>query len=209
MTSSAASPSPRFGRAAYAGMPETEEAARLATRLWWLWLVTGIAWIVASLVILQFDQASITTVGIIIGILFAYEAIQQFVYAAFAPSLRWLWALFGVGFAAASVVAFINPEETFAGLADISGFLFLLVGVWWIVRAFLDRPGTEVWWLGLIAGILMVILAFWTSGQFFIEKTYTLLVFAGIWALMQGIVHICAAFAVRAMRDELRPAAGV
>ena len=48
-----------------------------------------------------------------------------------------------------------------------------------------------------------MLLAFWTSGQFFIEKAYTLLVFAGIWALMQGIVHICAGFAVRAMRDEI------
>lgn len=201
MSSSAAHP--QFGGAAYAGMPETEETARLATRLWWLWLVTGVAWIVASLVILQFEDASITTVGIIIGIMFVFAALQQFIAAAFAPTLRWLWALFGVLFAAAAVVAFVNPEKTFAGLADISGFLFLLVGVWWIVRAFLDRVESSTWWLGLIAGVLMVILAFWTSGQFFIEKAYTLLVFAGVWALMQGIVHICAAFAVRSMRDEV------
>jgi uncharacterized membrane protein HdeD (DUF308 family) len=202
MSSSAASPSPQFG-AAYAGMPETEESLQLVTRLWWLWLVTGVAWVVASLVILQFDEASITTVGIIIGIMFVFAALQQFVYAAFAPTHRWLWALFGVLFVAAAVIAFVNPEETFAGLADISGFLFLLVGVWWIIRAFLDRATSTAWWLGVIAGVLMVILAFWTSGQFFIEKAYTLLVFAGIWALMQGIVHICAAFAVRAMRDEI------
>jgi uncharacterized membrane protein HdeD (DUF308 family) len=202
MSSSAASPSPQFG-AAYAGMPETEETARLAARLWWLWLVTGIAWLVAALVILQFDQASITTVGIIIGIMFSFAALQQFAQAAFSPRLRWLWALFGVLFAAAAVVAFIDPKKTFAGIADISGFLFLLVGVSWIVRAFVDRAEASVWWLGLLAGILMVILAFWTSGQFFIAKTYTLLVFAGIWALMQGVVHICAAFAVRAMRDEI------
>jgi uncharacterized membrane protein HdeD (DUF308 family) len=48
-----------------------------------------------------------------------------------------------------------------------------------------------------------VILAFWTSGQLFTDKAYTLLVFAGIWAPMQGIVHICAAFAVRSIRDEM------
>ena len=200
MTSSSASP--QFGRSA-ARMSETDEAAGVLTKVWWLWLVTGIAWIAASLVVLQFDEASITTVGIIIGILFTFAALQQFVYAAFAPAHRWLWALFGVLFAAAAVVAFINPEETFAGLADISGFLFLLVGVWWIVKAFFDRAASTVWWLGLVAGVLMVVLAFWTSGQFFIEKAYTLLVFAGIWALMQGIVNIAAAFAVRAVRDEL------
>jgi uncharacterized membrane protein HdeD (DUF308 family) len=57
--------------------------------------------------------------------------------------------------------------------------------------------------LGLISGILMVVLAFWTSGQFFIEKAYTLLVFAGIWALMQGVTDIVRAFQVRALRDAL------
>ena len=67
------------------------------------------------------------------------------------------------------------------------GFLFLVVGVWWMVRAFLERAISPLWWLGLISGILMTALAFWTSGQFFIEKAYVLLVFAGIWALMQGI----------------------
>jgi hypothetical protein len=65
------------------------------TRFWWLWLVFGIAWIVASLVILQFDQASIAAVGIIVGIMFAVAAAQQLVVAVPADRLRWLWALFG------------------------------------------------------------------------------------------------------------------
>jgi uncharacterized membrane protein HdeD (DUF308 family) len=47
------------------------------------------------------------------------------------------------------------------------------------------------------------VLAFWTSGQFFIQKAYTLLVFAGIWALLQGITDITRAFAVRAVRERL------
>jgi len=45
------------------------------------------------------------------------------------------------------------------------------------------------------------VLAFWTSGQFFIERAYTLLVFAGIWALMQGINDIVRAFRLRSLRD--------
>jgi uncharacterized membrane protein HdeD (DUF308 family) len=200
MTSSAAHP--EFGHAEMA-MSQDEETASLAARLWWVWLVVGILWTVVSLVILQFDQASITTIGVILGIMFVAAALQQFVYAAFADRLRWLWALFGVLFLAAGIVAFVNPEETFAGLADITGFLFLIFGVWWIVRAFFDRAANPLWWLGLIAGVLMVILAFWTSGQFFIQKAYTLLVFAGIWALLQGIGFIAAAFAVRSMRDEV------
>ena len=43
----------------------------------------------------------------------------------------------------------------------------------------------------------MILLAFWTSGQFFIEKAYVLLVIAGIWALMQGVTDIIRAFQIR------------
>jgi len=179
------------------------EAARNVAGFWWLWLVTGIAWIVAALAILQFDRASITTIGIIVGIMFVVAAAQQFVLAAVAESLRWLWALFGVFFLAAGVVCFINPEKTFAGLADILGFLFLTVGVWWTIRAFIERELNPVWWLSLVTGIMMIVLAFWTSGQFFIEKAYTLLVFAGIWALMQGVTDIIRSFQVRSLRNAL------
>ncbi|MET0762438.1 MAG: DUF308 domain-containing protein, partial [Thermoleophilaceae bacterium] len=69
-------------------------------------------------------------------------------------------------------------------------------------QAFMTRDANELWWLGLIAGILMVVLAFWTAGQFFIEKSYVLLVFAGIWALMQGVTDIVRAFQIRKL-DEL------
>ena len=179
------------------------EKAREITGYWWVWIVTGIAWLVISLVILQFDDASITTVGVLIGLMFLLAGFQNVVLAAVADSLRWLWALFSVLFFVSAVICFINPEETFAGMADILGFLFLMVGVWWMVQAFVERPVNPVWWLGLISGILMTCMAFWTSGQFFIQKAYVLLVFAGIWALMAGISDIVRAFTVRRLHKEL------
>jgi uncharacterized membrane protein HdeD (DUF308 family) len=194
MSSSAATPD--FG-----GIATTREAAREASRLWWLWLVTGVAWLAAALVVLQFDRASITTIGIIVGIMFVFAGIQQLALAAVAPSLRWLWAIFGVLFLIAGVICFINPEATFAGLADVLGFLFLCVGVWWTIQAFVEKDVNPIWWLGLVSGVLMVVLAFWTSGQFFLERAYTLLVFAGIWALMSGVSDIVRAFQVRSLRN--------
>ena len=95
------------------------------------------------------------------------------------------------------MIAFISPENTFDAIADILGFLFLIVGVSWLIQAFMWREVNELWWVGLIAAILMIILAFWTGGQFFIEKQYTLLVFAGIWALMQGVTDVVRAFQIR------------
>jgi uncharacterized membrane protein HdeD (DUF308 family) len=170
--------------------------------LWWLWLVTGIAWLGAALVVLQFDAASITTIGIIVGCMFVFAGVQQLVLATMADSLRWLWAIFGLLFIGAGVVCFVNPEATFVGLADTLGFLFLLVGVWWTIEAFLAKADNSLWWLGLVSGVLMLIIAFWTSGQFFIEKAYTLLVMAGIWALMSGVTDIVRAFRVRSLRSS-------
>ncbi len=181
----------------------TAAAARRVAGFWWVWLVVGIGWIAASLVLLQFDEASVKTVGILVGIMFVVSGVQQLVLAALADSLRWLWGIFGLLFLVAAVICFINPENTFAALADILGFLFLLVGVSWTMRAFVEKPVNSLWWLGLISGVLMIIMAFWTSGQFFIEKAYVLLVFAGIWALMHGLGDIVRAFALRGIRDAL------
>ena len=205
MSSSTATPD-FGGPAAVGGISDTSEArdmARTMTGFWWMYLVVGACWLIASLVILQFDQASITTVGVIVGIMFIAAAAQQAVLAAMADSLRWLWGIFAVLFLIGGILCFIEPENTFAGVADILGFLFLTVGAWWVIKAFIEKPVNPVWWLGLIAGVLMVIMAFYTSGQFFIQKAYTLLVFAGIWALMQGITDIVKAFAVRSLHKHI------
>jgi uncharacterized membrane protein HdeD (DUF308 family) len=165
--------------------------------LWWLWLVTGVAWIIAALVILQFDSASITTIGVIIGFMFMFSGLQYFARAAMATRLRWLWIGFGALMVVAGILCFINPEATFAGFADVLGFLFLLVGIYWTVEAFVEQGENSLWWLNLITGILMIVMAFWTSGQFFIEKAYTLLVFAGVWALVHGVMDIVRSFQLR------------
>jgi uncharacterized membrane protein HdeD (DUF308 family) len=184
------------------GDARTRAALQGLSRLWWLWLVFGIVWLLVGLVILQFDQASVTTVGVIVGLMFFGTAAQQFAAAGIADRAKWLYALFGVLFTAAGVVALISPENTFAAIADILGFLFFIVGAFWIIQAFMSREINELWWVNLTAGILMVILAFWTGGQFFIEKAYVLLVFAGIWALMQGTTDIVRAFQIRKL-DQL------
>ena len=181
------------------------EKAHDLTGYWWVLLLSGILWIVASLVILQFDDASVTTVGVLVGLFFLYASAMNAVLAAITHRMRWVPALFAGLFFASAIVCFVNPEDTFAGMADILGFLFLLVGIWWMVRAFLERPVNPTWWLGLISGVLMSGLAFWTAGQFFIEKAYVLLVFAGIWALMEGTLNIVRAFQVRDMHKELDP----
>ena len=161
---------------------------RQMANLWWLWLITGVAWVVVALVVLQFDQASIKTVGVVIGIMFLVAGTAE-------PLLRHARrrsdAVDPVDLRRAALdrrlISLIRPEDTFAGVADILGFIFLMIGVFWLIEAFAERGANDLWWFGLISGLAMVILAFWTSGQFFIEKQYVLLVFAGVWALFHGV----------------------
>lgn len=191
--------------------PAPQTAARELTGYWWAWLISGIAWVVVSLVILQFNSASITTIGVLVGLMFALASAQTFAIATASDSAvaavptgaRWVAGTFSLLFAISAVICFVSPADTFAGLADVLGFLFLVVGIWWMVRAFLERAINPAWWLTLISGILMTILAFWTSGQLFIHKAYVLLVFAGIWALMEGTVDIVRAFEIRQVHKEL------
>jgi uncharacterized membrane protein HdeD (DUF308 family) len=189
--------------------PELRATARELTGYWWAWLIAGIAWVVISLVILQFNDASITTVGVLVGLMFALASAQTLAIATVPDSAavptgaRWVSGAFSALFAISALICFVNPADTFAGLADVLGFLFLVVGIWWMVRAFLERAINPAWWLTLISGILMTILAFWTSGQLFIHKAYVLLVFAGIWALMEGTVDIVRAFEIRQVHKEV------
>ena len=175
---------------------------RQMANLWWLWLITGVAWVVVALVVLQFDEASIKTVGLVIGIMFLVAGMQNLFFGTLAGgATQWILWIFGVLLLIAGVISLIRPEDTFAGVADILGFIFLMIGVFWLIEAFAERGANDLWWFGLITGLAMIILAFWTSGQFFIEKQYVLLVFAGIWALFHGVGDVIKAFQIRRLRD--------
>jgi uncharacterized membrane protein HdeD (DUF308 family) len=171
-------------------------------RYWWVELLVGVLWVVIALVVLKFNHASVVTVGVLTGIMFLLFAAEEFALAALDRSLRWMWALFGILLTAAGIVALIHPRNTFAGFADILGFVFLLIGIIWMIQAFTERAFNDLWWLGLISGILMVVLAFWVSGEFFLDRAFTLLLFAGIWALIKGVTDVVRAFQIRALASS-------
>jgi uncharacterized membrane protein HdeD (DUF308 family) len=171
---------------------------------WWIELLVGVFWVAISLVVLKFNHGSITTVGILIGLMFLVFAAEEFVLAYLDRGTRWLWAIFGVLLTAGGILALIHPRRTFVGFADILGFVFLVVGVMWMVQAFMERVVNGLWWMTLIAGILMTALAFWVSDKLFIERAYTLLIFAGVWAMTSGVIAVIRAFQIREFGQRLK-----
>ncbi len=176
---------------------EAHQVAADISKWWWAWLVSGVVWILAAIVILQFRQGSLSLVGIIIGVMFLVAGIQEFAVTAVSGGWRWLGITLGILFIIGGIYALFNPVGTVLAVADVLGFLFALVGVFWVIEAFATMAANPVWWLGLISGIAMLILGFWAAGQFFTTQVYALLVFAGIWAIFHGISDIVKAFIVK------------
>ena len=183
--------------------PEGREALKQMSVYWWLWLIIGIAWIIIALVILQFTDQSLDIVGIVIGAMFIGAGIQYFVISTLVHRWRWVWIALGTLLIIGGVVAIFNPAETFEAVADVLGFIFLLVGITWIFQAFAEQDHNDLWWLGLIAGILMLIIAFWTAGQLAGVKQDLLIVFAGVWALMAGVTDVVRAFQIKSVGERL------
>jgi uncharacterized membrane protein HdeD (DUF308 family) len=185
------------GRQMNAPRERTLQVTQQLSKWWWIWLVAGILWIIASLIILQFSTASLVTVGVIFGVLFLVAGIQEFFLASVAPSWKWLWIVLGIFFVLGGIYALVHPIGTFVALADMLGFLFLLVGALWTIEALATRSVYDLWFLNLIAGIMMIVLGFWTGGQFLAAKASTLLIFVGIWTLFHGVMDIIRAFRIK------------
>ena len=171
---------------------------REISKAWWIFLVTGLIWFVISLVVLRFNDRSIDTVGIIMGVVFIVGALSEFMMMP-AEGTGWkiLHAVLGVLFILAGIWAFAQPEEAFWALASVLGFLLLLMGIFEIMSAVVQKDINPLWWLGLIAGILFVVLAFWTSQQLVTVKGQLLLFYVGLMALFRGISQIVFAFGLR------------
>jgi uncharacterized membrane protein HdeD (DUF308 family) len=164
---------------------------------WWLFLLTGIAWLVLSWVTLRFTPASVATVGVLLGVLFLVAMLNEFLIAAVTRSWRWLHVIMGIIFAFGSGWSFAEPYGAFWTLASILGLLLIFRGTLDIFTSVDARAVNSIWWLGLVAGILEIFIGFWASGQYLAVRGVLLLVWIGLFALFRGISEIVFAFEVR------------
>jgi hypothetical protein len=177
-------------RAAFAAREE-------ASDLWWVFLGTGIIWLWASIVVLRFDNRSITAVGVIMGVVFLGAAANEAMIAGLSLGWRWAhWVLAAV-FALGALWAFIRPEDAFWALASVLGFVLVIKGTADIAEAAATRNVNDLWWVGLVAGILEIVLAFWVSQQFYPARADLLILWVGFAALFRGVTEIALAFRLR------------
>jgi uncharacterized membrane protein HdeD (DUF308 family) len=171
-------------------------------RYWWVFLVSGILWLLIAWVVLRGNQTSIAAVGVLVGVVFLLAGINEVGMAAVVPGgwKVWHWIL-AVLFILAGLWGFIRPVNTFFALASVLGLILIFYGSFEIIQAIATRAVNPYWWLGLILGILLVLLAFWVSGSDRVyalaQRTYLILFWVGFFALFRGFSQIFLAFTVR------------
>jgi uncharacterized membrane protein HdeD (DUF308 family) len=172
-------------------------AARMAT-FWWVFLLSAVLWLVIAFVMFQFDTTSVSTLGYLVGFMLLFAGIGQFV-AAGAVKGGWkvVWILFGLFFVAGGLWAIFNPWRSVANLALNLGFLLALVAIFWIIEAFATKAVNPLWWLGLVAGLLMLVVAFQAGNLDPLEKGRALIWLAGWWAILQAVGDFIRAFQLK------------
>lgn len=182
---------------------QTRSSARSMTGAWWLFLVTGILWLLISLVVLRFDITSVAAVGALLGAIFLIAGVNEFIRMGMVEGWKWVHAILGVLFIAGGIWAFIHPIGAFYELASILGFLLLFKGSFDIAFAVMTKPVNDLWWLGLVVGIFEVLLAFWASQQFFAPRAALILIWVGFAAMFRGFGEIVLAFQLRRAGKEM------
>jgi uncharacterized membrane protein HdeD (DUF308 family) len=177
--------------------PSVERALWRAAGPWWLFLVTGIAWLIISVAVLRFTTTSIVTVGVLLGVLFLLAAFNEFMISAVRHSWRWAHILLGILFVVGAIWAFARPVNAFWSIASVLGLLLIFKGTLDIIGSVMTKDVNSSWWLGLVVGILELVLGFWASQQLFPARGALLLLWVGFFALFRGISEIVIAFEVR------------
>ncbi len=188
-----------FDRAnAQAATSEARAGVAMVARWWWVLLISAALWLIVGIILLQLNVSSVVTVGYLIGFMLIFTGIEQFAVAgAVSGGWRWVWVLFGVFFLAGGIWTVVNPIGGAAALASSLGLLFVLIAIFWLVEAITTRATNVFWLLTLLSSLIMLGMGIWVASQGLLSRAITLLVFAGIWAIIHGVGDAVRAFELR------------
>jgi uncharacterized membrane protein HdeD (DUF308 family) len=167
---------------------------------WWLFLLTGIGWMLVALIVLRFDYKSVNAIAILFGIVAISAGVLEIGVTILAEGWwKLLYGVLAIVFIAAGIVAFIHPGDTFVALAAVISFFLVFAGTWDVIVAISARREVEVWWLQLIGGIIELALGFWAAG-YYGRSAILLVAWVGAFAVIRGVMDIVLAFRVHALQ---------
>ena len=180
-----------------------DELAEETTRQWWVFLVSGILWILFAWIVLSFDYDTIWAVAVFFGFGMIAGGVMSVMIGLNAAAWRWVHVAFGVISIVAGVFALAWPGQTFLVLAAIIGWYVMFTGIIDLAMAFAAREENDLWWLQLVLGIAQVLIGFWAIG--YEGRSISLLViWVGATALARGISALFVAFGLHGAGRQLR-----
>jgi uncharacterized membrane protein HdeD (DUF308 family) len=185
---------------------EEREVLESAAKLWWLYLVTGIAWLVFALIVFRWNYTTVYAVSYLFGFVALIAGVNEFLsLGIWTTGWKIVHGLLGALYIVLGIWAVAHPHNAFATLASLVAFFLLVKGIFDIMIAFVAKRGFDLWWLQLAIGIFEIVLAFWVSGDFR-KKVILLVIYVGVIALTRGITEIFVAFKLHGLKKELATA---
>src|SRR5262245_33127569 len=109
---------------------------REGARYWWVYLVTGIAWLIIAWLVLRLNQTSVTTVGVLIGVVFIGAGLNELGFAMLVSGGWKVWHyVMAVIFFLGGLWGLFEPVETFFALASVLGLILVFYGAFELARA--------------------------------------------------------------------------
>ncbi|MGR6967656.1 HdeD family acid-resistance protein [Geodermatophilus sp. URMC 61] len=175
---------------------------RESARYWWVMVVAGVAWLVVAWLVLRADVGSLAAVGVLIGCVLLAAGVNEAGLASMVDGgWRVLHYVVAALFVLAGLWAFLRPINTFFALASVLGLVLFLAGAFEIARGVASRRENPYWWIGLVSGVLLLLLAVWASSAdpaaTIARRTFLILFWVGAMALLRGVTGIVLGFALR------------
>jgi uncharacterized membrane protein HdeD (DUF308 family) len=180
------------------GVREGRKDLAAAAGTWWLFLITGGAWLLFSVIVFRFDYRSVNAIAILFGLTMMGAAVNELLsLAGSTRGWRIAHVLLALIFVVIGIVAFVHPGNTFKALAAVISFYFIVKGGFDIALGF-AFPAHR--WLRIIGGIAELLLGLWAAAYWGRSATL-LLAWIGVLALIRGVTEIAFAFTLRQFRE--------
>jgi len=175
---------------------ETFEAERQISTRWWLFLITGIAWVLIAFMVLAVDPSTPAMIGYLAGFVLIVAGLNEFMAVPFVPAWKWLHVVLGVMFVAVGIMALLDPFQTFGILALLIGWYLLFKGIADVTVSIVERDVLALWGLRLASGIVEAAIGVWALG-YPGRSAWLLIIWVGLASLVRGITEIALAFTLR------------
>ncbi len=192
-------------------MSETIDVAVVSTSdeppikiAWWALAVVGVISIAVGIAAMVWPEPTLSVIGVLFGAYLAFWGAVGLLNAVAAPdntstAMRIIAILIGLLALLVGLMLIVHPGKSVQVIVWILGFWFCLLGTLELIRGIVVRDG-RVWhilWGIVVLVVGIILLADSTIGL------GTLVVIVGVGLILQGLLELVLAFAVRAAQKEI------